>query len=157
MTQVSSPDQAPKLRHKPDGVIDRADGNSDERGEDKAVEEVTESGAHRVADYVRVFAREREHVGQVGFDALVHRARLCPALTTIAHHPARHISGVAGLPLGCPAPGQKWPLVRYHVPKNPVFSMHVGGAAQSGGPVGAHGRGVNTPRPCGPSARYLLL
>ena len=34
---------------------------------------VGESYAHLIADHVRFFAREREHVAQEGFDALVHR------------------------------------------------------------------------------------
>ena len=34
---------------------------------------VGESDPHPLADRVRVFARERENVGQEGFDALVHR------------------------------------------------------------------------------------
>jgi hypothetical protein len=47
-TFLSSPHGAPKFLHKADTVIDRADGNSDEHGEDEAVEEVAE----RVADQV---------------------------------------------------------------------------------------------------------
>src|SRR4029077_9100876 len=86
MTQISSPGEVPELLHKADGVIDRADGNSDEQGEDEAVEEVAESDARLVADRVRFFTREREDVGQECFDALVHRARLWPApYRTIAH------------------------------------------------------------------------
>jgi hypothetical protein len=80
MTQISSPGEVPELLHKADGVIDRADGNSDEQGEDEAVEEVAESDARLVADRVQ-FTRERENVGQECFDALVHRARLWPAVT----------------------------------------------------------------------------
>jgi hypothetical protein len=41
------------------------------RSEDRLV--VAESDAHLIADYVRFFTRERENVGQEGFDALVHR------------------------------------------------------------------------------------
>ena len=41
------------------------------RSEDRLV--IAESDAHLIADYVRFFARERENVGQEGFDALVHR------------------------------------------------------------------------------------
>ena len=37
LTRISSPREAPKLLHKADAVIDRADGNSDEHGEDEAV------------------------------------------------------------------------------------------------------------------------
>src|SRR4029077_7912356 len=40
---------------------------------------IGESDSHPLADRVRVFARERENVGQEGFDALIHRARLWPA------------------------------------------------------------------------------
>ena len=66
MTQISSPDGAPKLLHNAHGVIDRADGNSDEHGEDEAVEEV--------AERVWFFVGDGENVGQEGRDALVHRA-----------------------------------------------------------------------------------
>ena len=47
------------------------------RSEDRLV--VAESNAHLIADYVRFFTREDENVGQGGFNALVHRARLWPA------------------------------------------------------------------------------
>jgi hypothetical protein len=40
------------------------------RSEDRLV--VAESHAHLIADYVRVFTREGENVGQEGLDALVH-------------------------------------------------------------------------------------
>jgi hypothetical protein len=36
MTQSSSPHVGPKLLHNADAVIDRADGNSDDLGEDEA-------------------------------------------------------------------------------------------------------------------------
>ena len=64
MTQISSPGEVPELLHKADGVIDRANGNSDEQGEDEAVEEVAESDARLVADRVRFFTREREMDGK---------------------------------------------------------------------------------------------
>ena len=47
------------------------------RSEDRLV--VAESNSHLIADYVRFFTREDENVGQGGFNALVHRARLWPA------------------------------------------------------------------------------
>jgi hypothetical protein len=53
--------------HNANGAIGRADGNSDEHGEDEAIEEI--------ADDVRLFTRERENVGQEGFDALVYIGR----------------------------------------------------------------------------------
>jgi hypothetical protein len=34
---------------------------------------IGESDSHPLADRVRVFARQRENIGQEGFDALVHR------------------------------------------------------------------------------------
>ena len=37
---------------------------------------VGQRGAHTIADRVRFFTRERENVGQEGFDALVHRVFL---------------------------------------------------------------------------------
>ena len=66
MTQISSHGEVPELLHNADDAIGRADGNSDEHGEDEAVEEVAESDAGQV----RVLHREPENVGQECFDAL---------------------------------------------------------------------------------------
>jgi hypothetical protein len=57
------------LVQKADAVIDRADRNNDEHGEDEAVEELAKRDAYLIADRVRFLTREREHVGQKGFDA----------------------------------------------------------------------------------------
>jgi hypothetical protein len=56
------------------------------RSEDRLV--VAESHAHLIADYVRVFTREGENVGQEGLDALVHRVSPAVPPVSLADSPS---------------------------------------------------------------------